>query len=406
MKRWLSMTLLAACSFPTPSSQYACETTDDCDSGRVCDRGYCVIGTDIDASLDDVLPDNLPRYDCTGWMPRHFDACAIPVPDGNPLVLAGASTYDTTTGALTGPGGTTTPPSLVVATGRVLSVDSLTLEAGATLRVIGTHPLIVASWTSIAVAGTIDVSSTALELGAGANAAACTVAQPGVNNGNGGGGGGGGGYGGRGGNGGQGDGGNGGAGALPVAMPPLLQGGCAGARGGNADGPGGVAGGGGGGVQLTARTSVELAATARLHAGGAGGLQALVQGGNGQGGGGGAGSGGMIGLEGATIAIAAGAILAANGGGGGEGSGNQQGNAGQPGQLSSQRAPGGAGGSDAGDGGLGGAGLTINGTPGANDNDFGGGGGGGGVGFVVLTSAAAATTTGAVISPAPTIVEP
>ncbi len=34
--------------FPTPSKQFACETTPQCESGRVCTEGYCVIAS-VDA---------------------------------------------------------------------------------------------------------------------------------------------------------------------------------------------------------------------------------------------------------------------------------------------------------------------------------------------------------------------
>lgn len=45
MRRLLLASLtLAACDFPTPSEQYACRVTADCESGRVCTAGYCVVG--------------------------------------------------------------------------------------------------------------------------------------------------------------------------------------------------------------------------------------------------------------------------------------------------------------------------------------------------------------------------
>lgn len=43
--RWsLILVVLAACEFPTPSEDYACRITTDCETGRVCEMGYCVIG--------------------------------------------------------------------------------------------------------------------------------------------------------------------------------------------------------------------------------------------------------------------------------------------------------------------------------------------------------------------------
>lgn len=46
MHRWLLASLLtaAACDFPRPSEEYACRVTADCESGRVCTAGYCVLG--------------------------------------------------------------------------------------------------------------------------------------------------------------------------------------------------------------------------------------------------------------------------------------------------------------------------------------------------------------------------
>lgn len=44
--RWcVVLSVLAACEFPTPSESYKCRTTSDCESGRVCDVGYCVVGS-------------------------------------------------------------------------------------------------------------------------------------------------------------------------------------------------------------------------------------------------------------------------------------------------------------------------------------------------------------------------
>lgn len=408
MKRALVSIMIAGCSFPTPSEQYACTTTVDCASGRTCELGYCVTGSGnaIDAPRDTTQPDGAR---CTGWTPRHFDACTIPDPTG-PMMLttAGVYAYDTTLGTLSGPGGVAiSHASQIVAAGRVISVDAFEVGPGVTLRVTGPQPLIVASWSTVQIAGTIDASSTALVAGGGSNPAACAThaALPGTNNAGGAGGGGGGSLSGGGGPGGTGDGGNapGGMGGPAVVMAPLLVGGCSGGKGGDGNQPGGIAGKGGGAVQLTARMALTITASARLTAGGAAG--GAGQASNGAGGGGG--SGGMLGLQGATVAVAAGAILAANGGGGGEGSGNQQGVAGQDARVSAVRALGGAGGSDAGDGGNGGAATTLAGLAGSNDGTYGGGGGGGGTGFIVVTSdTTAAVDPGAVLSPPATIVAP
>jgi len=61
--------LVAACDFPTPSAQYACRVTADCESGRACENGYCVVssahGPDAsspspDAAVDTLSPDADP----------------------------------------------------------------------------------------------------------------------------------------------------------------------------------------------------------------------------------------------------------------------------------------------------------------------------------------------------------
>lgn len=414
MKHGLVIVLIAGCSFPTPSEQYACVTTADCDGSRECDQGFCVVpgGNAIDAGADAPPSDTGPRFACAGWTPRHFDPCVIPQPTG-PLALtaAGTYTYDTTTGMLKDTAGNpmTSPPSMIIIAGggRIVSVDSLDLGPTSILRVTGMEPLILAAWTTISVSGTVDTSSSALGAGAGANPAGCAAraAIIGQSNLNGAGGGGGGGFSAMGGRGGDcNNGGAGGTGGTLVAVP-LLLGGCAGANGGAGEQLGGVGGAGGGAVQLTARMGITLAGTARIHAGGSGGAGASSNGNEADGGGGGGGAGGMIGLQGATITVTAGAILAANGGGGGQGANNQPGGRGTNGQLSAARAPGGSGG-DAGNGGPGGALVGPNGQGGNNDSADGGGGGGGGTGYIVLTSTAAAATGGATISPAPTVVAP
>ncbi|MEO7096033.1 MAG: hypothetical protein ABI175_22420, partial [Polyangiales bacterium] len=198
MKLALAAGLLAACSFPTPSEQYACRTSDDCTSDRVCTQGFCVLGNPN--GMDGPMIDADLSIDCTTFSARHFDACMIPKPNGDlALTMAGVYTYDTTSGALVDPGGgSSLPPTVALAAGRVLSVSSLTVGPQSTLRAIGTRPLIVAAWGSIDVNGTIDVSSqgTPTTLGAGANPTTCAAhaATQGQNNSGGAGGGGGGGF--------------------------------------------------------------------------------------------------------------------------------------------------------------------------------------------------------------------
>lgn len=403
MKLALAATLLAACSFPTPSEEYACRTNDDCSSDRVCTLGYCVLGNQ---PIDGPMIDADLSIDCTTFPARHFDACAIPPPSGDlRLTTAGIYTYDTTTGALLDPGGgSSLPPGGMFTNGRVLSVTSLYVAAGTTMRVTGTVPLIVAAWNTIEVDGTIDAASlgTPTTLGAGANPAGCS-AHPAVlgQNGAGAGGGGGGGGGAAGGRGGDGNGGgnNGGPGGTALIAAPLLLGGCPGARGGLGNSTPGDGGDGGGAVQLTARTSISIAATGKVLAGGAGGKPGQNSGSGGGGGGGGA--GGMIGFESPTFTAAALAVVAANGGGGGQGAGLTTGTAGQNAQPTAARATGGNGGSG-GEGGLGGALVGAIGGGGQQDGS-GGGGGGGGTGFIAI-KAPAPTTAGAIISPTATTI--
>ena len=58
----LSALVLVACSVPTPSREYACRVDTDCDSGRSCESGYCVVssldaGGGGDAGLEAGAPD-------------------------------------------------------------------------------------------------------------------------------------------------------------------------------------------------------------------------------------------------------------------------------------------------------------------------------------------------------------
>ena len=397
----IGLALLAGCaSFPAPSEEFRCERTEDCDPGRVCEQGYCVVGGEVDAGGNSGA-DAAASFDCSIWTgaPRHFTPCDLPAPSGA-LALDGAGeyVYNTADGTLTGPGGAPAVASKLVAAGRVISVESLAIGPSATLRVTGSQPLIVASWSTIDVRGTIDAGSST-SAGAGTNPTECAAhaaltaedANDGAS------GGGGGGFQGAGGRGGAGDVGNPGAGGTAVAIP-LLLGGCAGNRGGNGDQQNAGAGGAGGGaVQLTARQAITI--SGRLLAGGAGGAGASGS----DGGGGGGGSGGMIGLEGASVAVSAGAILAANGGGGGQGSDVAPGGSGQAGAAGLTRSDGGTGG-DSGLGGIGSGGAVLAGGLGQNDADHGAGGGGGGGGYIAVRSGDRRLDSAAVVSPAATII--
>lgn len=398
MKHVLLLALVAGC-FPTRSQELTCDVTADCDDGRVCESGFCVATPSNDAGVDPDSteePDGPPAFDCTPFTTKFFVGCDLPEPTGS-IDIAAAATYNTDTSTLS----TGEPvPSINVAAGHVISVQSFRIAGGATLRVTGSKPLIIASWSTLVIDGTIDASSNTTELGAGANPADCSTHAPvaGQAENDGGGGGGGGSMIAAGGRGGNGDDNSvGGAGGAALATPPLLLGGCPGAAGGNGRQPAGAGGAGGGAVALTALESITV--TGNINAGGAGGLGAAGE----NGGGGGGGSGGMIALESAAVSVSG--TIAANGGGGGGGStdnNNATGSPGQPGQLSATRATGGPGNNNGGGaGGLGGAGATAIGGAGQNGGNDAGGGGGGSCGFVVVASTAAATL-GGTISPVAT----
>ena len=61
MRFVLLVALLGGCGFPLPSDAFACQTTTDCDGNRVCDQGYCVLGssrqTDAGGVADSITVD-------------------------------------------------------------------------------------------------------------------------------------------------------------------------------------------------------------------------------------------------------------------------------------------------------------------------------------------------------------
>jgi hypothetical protein len=368
-----------------------------------------------DAPGPDAPGPDAPGNLCQEWtpVPAHFTPCEIIAPQGGlSLDLPGTYTYDTDSGTLRPPGGgTPIPHASEVLTApapdiRLISVDSFALGPDSTLRATGSIPLLIASWSTITVDGTIDVSSGAAT-GAGANTGACNAAEAGEQADSGGGGGGGAGFGdegGEGGDGGDGDGSKGTKGAKIDSTPANVRGGCPGGKGGKGDlnDGGGAGGNGGGALQLTARQAITI--NGKLHAGGQGGRPANADsGGSGRSrrsGGGGGGSGGMLGLEAPMIAVGASAILAANGGGGGGGCSTELANAGEDGKLDNIKANKGGGQGEGGDGGDGGFVTSVKGQVASNGGEGGGGGGGGaGVGYIIM-SRMPTVTSGAKISPA------
>lgn len=334
----------------------------------------------------------------------HINTCTQLVA-GDPLMLAGANTYDTDSLVLTTPNGNVTLPTRVITTtdGEIVVafVTSLTLSSGATLRVEGNdfdRPLGIVATGAINVEGAIDVSNN----GAGArNDAQCgaQVGVSGADDSGGASGGGGAAFAGAGGKGGDGDndGGTsaGGASGTPVATrPPHVRGSCDGGPGGDGFAEnGGPAGDGGGAVFLASAASITISGS--INAGGGGGGP-----GQSNGGGGGGGAGGMIVLEADTVTISG--TLAANGGGGAEGGDSSNaGNPGSPGALATTRAPGGSGAASEGaDGGTGGAAGNAAGLAPTQFRKGGGGGGGGGAGFIGIGGSSLVTSGTTVISPA------
>jgi hypothetical protein len=293
----------------------------------------------------------------------------------------------------------------------VLHVSTLTVDAGATVHVVGARPLVVIASGAIEIDGRIDGSADhdvpgpggALP-GVGAGAGGSGMFSPSYR-----------------------DGGGGGAGnAMPgaaggdatcfIVACTAAPGGVVGATsgdaavsvliggsGGGASTPSGcastVGGAGGGALQLSTPATISIALGGVVTAGGGGGAGGM----NGNcnwGSGGGGGSGGAIVLQAKTVTNAG--VVAANGGGGGGGAGEPagtgtHGQAGENGLASTFAALGGA---DLGQwssaGGNGGA-LAADAQPGATDqdDDGNGGGGGGSVGRIAIatTMLAGAGTT-------------
>lgn len=404
------------CAFPDPACVSGASYGDY--SGAL--SGECVGGEDrADAARVDGAAGIDGPAGCATWSPQHVDACQLPAPSDDWHLTGGNYTYDTTTGTLTpgpSPASATIPQRDASAPPvRAVSVTSFAIDSGATLVVTGSQPLVIASFTTIELDGTIDAGShRAASVGPGAaTAGPCTapgVAETALPSG-GSGGGGGGGLRGNGGNGGPGDtppGVQGGVGGGLLATPTFIRAGCAGADSGQA-GPGAQTpatattvspgGPGGGAIELVAHDMILTANSAVITSGGAGGTGSPD---NSSCGGGGGGSGGYIGLDAPVVAFGGG-LFAANGGGGGASAAYTAGvgTNGEDGRASTSRAAGGAGESCAPPGGRGAAGPTLDGENVTGQISCGGGGGGGAVGFVIVwtaNQAGSATFSPALIS--------
>ena len=187
----------------------------------------------------------------------------------------------------------------------ILPLLNLTIAAGATLRLTGNRPVILAAFGNATVAGTVDGSASGTTPGAGGNQA-CSPGTGGNGSSGGflGGDGDGGGGGGHATTGGTGDSGTSGGGARGNTNVVPLLGGCPGGKAGNGGGllgggSGGNGGAGGGAFQISAAGALTFTGTALANGGdgAGGGTQALAS----SGGGGGGGSGGSVLLEGHTV---------------------------------------------------------------------------------------------------------
>jgi hypothetical protein len=268
------------------------------------------------------------------YAPNHFDAPTYQgtVPGSAIVALGcGESTFDSTTLTFGNWCGQfqPAPVALPQAGGPdvvVLPVAGLAIARGASLKVSGGRPVIVAVYGDATVAGTVDVDASGIMPGAGGNVS-CGNSQgkdgagdPARNNGASGGGGGGfvtaGGSGGLcntdgccGGNVPRNTAGGAGGVARTTTAPAPLLGGCAGGKAGACATAGGA---GGGAIQISAAGTLTVSGTVRAN----GAAGTLPCGANDEGGGTGGGSGGEILLEGSTLATT-GATLQASGGAGG-----------------------------------------------------------------------------------------
>lgn len=248
----------------------------------------------------------------------------------------------------------------------------------ATTTATGSRPLVLVGIDTIAVGGSLDVSSPrGRARGAGSGTGTCPAFAQAPQEGDEGGGSGGGAggtftsAGGVGGDAIEPDEGtaDGGTPAPVIGTPTTLRGGCDGQAGADNDEE---VGHGGGAVYLVAGTAIVIGGSINASGGGA-------DGDDGRAGGNGGGSGGMIILHAPTVTV--GGSVRANGGGGSAGGSNSNdGAAGGESALVATAAPGGAGpGGDGGDGYAVGTGPEAGRT---TSNGGGGGGGGGGAGYV------------------------
>ncbi len=359
------------------------------DAGASCDGGVCNAGGGC-----------VPRFP---FPPANFVESQVPTPPTSDIVLGcGVSVIDT---QAAGPPTFTNwcsqpvPAATTIAQAGgpdavLVSVTRLTLMPGATLRVQGPRPVIIAASGDVSLAGLVEVLAGASECADGG------AGRPGFDDTTNGGGGGGS-F--------STPGGNGGPGSTPVIGSPgaggaagvvngsatlvPLRGGCPGALGAQSGVPRPAAGGGA--LQITSAAGIFVAGP--ITAPGQGGARA----GNGTGGNG-AGSGGAVALEALQLTISAPGSITAQGGGGGEGAGPAQ--SGEPGQQGTADAGPAIGGSNGfNTGGPGGNGAcAVSAATNGQSGTLGlgnGGGGGGGLGRVRLRAVSCSVGVGVLVSP-------
>ncbi len=367
MKRLIPVFVLAACDFNAKMGSIADAAIDG-----------SVDATEIDAPEIDAL--DL----CIGEGAMQVCLEALPT---MPTQFASGTLVDTSL-----PETCTPTTNAQAADWCVIAGTRLDVLDAASVKLIGTKPVVFATTGDMLIVGAIDAGSRGVAIGPGAHPAACTGGTP-ATEGNSSGGGFGGSFGGRGANGESADGGAGGIAPAAVGQVTTLRGGCNGGSGGPIAGTRAPGGAGGGALALLSRGQIHVIGV--LNASGAGGRVGELP----RQGSGGGGSGGMIWLHGESI-IATGAHIFANGGGGGEG--NDLVNVGVMGGVpfsANMTGAGGAGTSSGGDGGAGSFGYHGQIPPmNASSANAGGGGGGGGAGVIKTNH----PLTGANVSPPPT----
>ncbi|MHA7631433.1 putative metal-binding motif-containing protein [Corallococcus sp. M7] len=419
----------------TPCPPMECNTVAGCTANSSCIYAGDPTQLNLPCSEDD---SGTPRV-CTAtgqcvafpYTPGNFDPNGIPGGEIGELRTTGAVVFNTDDRSWTpsnaGPDtGAFTIKPLPQSGGapEALLIPVRTLALGGELRIVGSHPVILAVYGDATLNHDILASGRIVNdapvPGAGGNQD-CTASQGktgtySADQGGGGGGAGGSTAGAAGGRGYNTNATKGDGGAQQATSRVPLVGGCAGGDGGGtSSATGGLGGAGGGALQLSVARTLTVGKALSVSGGGGLGGRAVAAGP--AGGGGGGGSGGSVVLEAFQLNLTADARLTANGGGGGQGSGAianiaKPGANGASGSETASTAA--SGGSSNGNpdysslGGTGGAGGTAAAPTAGNEGTTvlvvggggGGGGGGGAAGAIHLRSVqTCALASGHLISP-------